>query len=100
MQADFSRRVLDYFKTSGKPVQGQVRLEDLPPAVRADLARIQEGYRSQLEELAESPYGEPFQLLLQARGHDERLGLFLEMIEGEAARLQRRASLKKLFEMS
>ncbi|KAJ1633652.1 hypothetical protein T492DRAFT_590057 [Pavlovales sp. CCMP2436] len=100
MQEDISRRVVDHFKSSGKPVQGQVRLDDLPADVRADLSRIQEGYRSQLEELAEAPYGEPFQLLLQARGHDERLALFLEMIQRESDRLGRRASLKKLFEMS
>jgi len=101
MQADISKRVVDHLKAKGKAIEGgQVRLEDLPPDVRADLARIQEGYRAQLEELAHAPYGEPFQLLLQADGHEERLALFLEMVNGEAERLARRASLQKLFDKS
>lgn len=100
MQADISRRVVQHLKAVGKSTQGQVRLEDLPAEVRADLVRIQEGYRAQLEELEHAPYGEPFQLLLQAHGHDERLALFLEMVQGEAERLGRRASLQKLFDQS
>lgn len=100
MQSDISRRVMQHLKAVGKSVQGQVRLEDLPAEVQADLGRIQGGYRAQLEELAHAPYGEPFQLLVQARGHEERLALFLEMVQAEAERLGRRASLQKLFDQS
>lgn len=100
MQADISRRVVEHFKAAGKSVEGQVRIEDLPAEVRADLARIQEGYAQQLDELAHAPHGEPFQLLLQAKGHEQRLALFLEMVEAEAERLSRRATLQKLFDQS
>jgi hypothetical protein len=103
MQADLSRRVLDFLRAKGgadAPVPPRVRLEDLPAEVRTDLAKIQDGYRSQLEELRDTPHGEPFQLLLQARSHEERLSLFLEMIEQECERLGRRASLQRLFNQS
>jgi hypothetical protein len=103
MQADLSRRVIDYFREKNGPdasVPPRVRLEDLPADVRADLGRIQEGYRVQLEDVTESPFGEPFQLLLQAKGHEARLELFLAMVTQEVERLGRRASLKKLFDLS
>lgn len=97
-QQKIQELLMPYVQKDDRTPTGQyvVNFEKLPEDVKAKLKTIQSGSNEELQELMSDPYM-PFQLLLQADRHHERLVLLEEMIEEEHKRLQARAALKNLF---
>lgn len=74
---------------------GRVNMEELPSSLQQQLLQIRE--RFQEEARTADPYGDSFQLLLQADLHSQRLLLFGNMIDAETKRLEAKLSLRSLF---
>jgi len=98
-QQQIQELLLPYIQPDDRTPTGQyvVNFEKLPEEVRAQLKLIQSSNNEEMQMLMSDPYL-PFQLLLQAESHSERLRLLEEMIEEEHKRLQARAALKSLFQ--
>ena len=77
--------------------RGEMRLEDLPDALRNEIESIQRRYREELEVMESDPYGLQFQALLQSDSHAERLEVFYQIIDIERKRLAARQTLQSMF---
>jgi len=77
--------------------RGEIRLEDLPPELIAEIEGIQGRFREELDALDGEPGSLRFQALLQSDSHSERLRLFSGWLRKEQARLTARATLQKMF---
>jgi len=102
MQRDIQKGIITYLKEnelSEKLVnsRGEVRMEDLPPPLLAQIRGIQERYRDELEAMESDPYGLNFQSILQSHSHAERLTIFGAILDKERKRLGARAQLKAMF---
>ena len=80
--------------------RGEMRLEDLPEALRTEIQSIQRRYREELEAMESDPYGLQFQALLQCGSHGERLEVFKTIIDTERKRLAARQTLQSMFKTS
>jgi len=102
MQREIQKTVIDFLK-SNKIDQdlvnsrGEMRLEDLPEALAADIRAIQRRYKEELEAMSSDPYGLQFQAMLQAPSHAERIDVFETIIGMEQKRLTARATLQSMF---
>jgi Lon protease-like protein len=102
MQKEIQQEVMAYLKTNSIDSdkvnsRGEMRLEDLPAPLIADIRNIQRRYREELEGSENDPTGLQFQALLQSRSHAERLDVFEHIVETEGKRLAARATLKAMF---
>jgi len=102
MQREIQKGVQDYLKDNSireelVNARGEIRLEDLPPELLAEIRNIQARYREELDALDGDPQGNSFQMLLQTDSHRNRLALFRATLEKELKRLQARATLQSLF---
>ena len=102
MQKEIQKQVVDFLQKSDGGAdlvnaKGEVRLEDLPPELGAEIRATQRRYREELEDSASDPYGLQFQALLQTESHAARLDVFTQVLEIERKRLSARATLQSLF---
>lgn len=102
MQKEIQKQVIDFLKnneigTELVNARGEMRMEDLPPPLAAEIRGIQRRYREELETTESDPYGLQFQAMLQANSHAERLTVFRHILDVERKRLSARATLQSLF---
>jgi len=77
--------------------RGEIRLQDLPPELIAEIEAIQRRYRGEVDALDGEPGSLRFQALLQSDSHRQRLALFCTWLRKEQKRLATRKSLQSLF---
>ena len=102
MQREIQKEVVSYLKdneidSSKVNSRGEMRLEELPEALRNEIQAIQRRYRAELEAMESDPYGLQFQALVQSPSHAERLDVFRAILETERKRLAARQTLQAMF---
>ena len=102
MQKEIQKEVVTYLKSNSIDSdkvnsRGEMRLEDLPEPLAAEIRNIQRRYREELDASESDPYGLQFQALVQAPSHAERLDVLKGILSSERKRLAARATLQSMF---
>lgn len=102
MQREIQQEVVSYLKNNDIDnekvnARGEMRLEDLPEGLRAEIQSIQRRYREELEAMESDPYGLQFQAMVQTSSHKERLEVFRGIVDTERKRLAARQTLQSMF---